>query len=1343
MNGSAQFYLSRKLHDGEQKSYTEQELRESQHTRYVVILAEPGAGKSELMNSIAKQLGTKSISANRFVRSQPPESCKNLVIDALDELAGSSDDKLHVLFSKIENVNPDRLIISSRSSEWNSSTTHICEEYIENKLINLWLEPFKEDEQRAIFDHHRPNEDFFHFQRQVARFDLDAVLPNPEFLKLLTDAYIESNREFLDKRDIFQKAITSLSKEHNTKIEAKKNNLTTGARIDVASEIFAKLLLAGCEGIASLESQETPLFPYLRTVYNEDKPAFEVLETKLFKPAEDENHHLPVHKIVSEYCAANYFVQRITNPKDELTLRQCLSVIAPNSVTRTELRGLLGWMAALGSAHTQETLIKLDPYAVLANGDPSQLTPTSKRFLIQQLQVEEEKDPYFCRTDFWRQFSVAGFFTDDVIHELNKILLNSHGGHLRDLLLELLVGSPVISQLENELTNIALRTDIQDRTRKLASQCLFSNSIDVDLQIIDTLLSKKDITSLAIVGDAFHSKGIENINLKVLCNFFFACSNLYPKEETAMDKNGGQRFFIKEVVSALEITTSEILLDKLSENLECNCIEQHYRCTCKTGISKIIGIILDHYFTIKTDQFNPHKIWNWLKNLHFHSPKDPEYSQSGKILQNHHNLRQKIILTAFRKLTKTEEIHKTKCFDFEFKCHSGLYFQEDDYILLVEYAYINKTFSLWSYFLPRKSYQSGRSPKSINSLRKLMRKQSQTDRDFLREWTSINRYAHQKYLQDKKDDSRTRRAIKKHRNKNEKVIIDNRIFYQKNRTNIEAGKNWTSLLNFSNYVLKEPEKIKDHVSDKKIVINSLINCINSLSKDIPNVREIAHLKTQSKYSPIAHVLYASIIIKFREDRTLHEIDRNTLTSLRAVSNISYRGISNSEKETLAKELDRLIFTDDEIKENFLRDYFEPQLNSNNKLIDFNYIRDDSSFSKFRGTLSIDWLENIPITSINPLQNLFELAIDHSDIKTLRRTILRNCSKLSKSEPLENLGELFDFWYIRAFYFLTDPPNEILDYIRSKKDNLLLFRRYSGRHSRYDYSNWPNLNATKIDFLLESFIDFWPKVELSKFFGSHSSKDEKAYRLLSDLVWMLEANESEESMDILNRYLNDKRFSTFHKKIKSILTNKVRAKVRQQTKTPSISNITRFLDDNQIISTDSLRTLVIEELQIYQDEINGGEFNPGRRFYKDYKIKERLGETSCTEIIAERLQTRLEQRQIQITPEHQLKDEKRADFTLRKRIENQELLLPVEVKGQWHENLYTAAAEQLHKFYSRHPNADFQGVYLVIWFGSHEAVAKRKKHEINSAIDLKESIEYEIPDELRNFIDVFVLDVSDV
>jgi hypothetical protein len=79
-----------------------------------------------------------------------------------------------------------------------------------------------------------------------------------------------------------------------------------------------------------------------------------------FKPGDIPDQHRPVHKIVAEYCAANYLTTRITNPQDPLTLQKCLPIIAPNSTVRDELRA--SWlMAALGNKPIEEYAIELDP----------------------------------------------------------------------------------------------------------------------------------------------------------------------------------------------------------------------------------------------------------------------------------------------------------------------------------------------------------------------------------------------------------------------------------------------------------------------------------------------------------------------------------------------------------------------------------------------------------------------------------------------------------------------------------------------------------------------------------------------------------------------------------------------------------------------------------------------------------------------------------------------------------------------------------------------------------------------------------------------------------------------
>ena len=368
---------------------------------------------------------------------------------------------------------------------------------------------FDEAAQREIFEHHAPLADFAPFQAEVARFDLAALLPNPQFLKLFADAYIESGRHFTDKRSIFAKAVERLAKEANTTVTRPVAPLSTGQKVALASEVFAKLLLSGAKGVCSSEANESRLFPWLVALNAGDSADYGILATRLFKPGDNPNLHCPVHKIVAEYCAADYLTKRIADPTNALSLAKCLAIIAPNSAVRDELRGLLGWLAALGDRSMQEALIKLDPYAILANGDPSQLADSSKRLLIHQLKEVEAEDPYFRRGDFWRRFSVAGFFTQALVDEIKSILTTVGEGHLRDLMLELLAGAPIIGQLANELRQLVLAPQESNHTRLRANSRLLEIA-DYDHRAdLAVLISEGSNTSLGLVATTIKESGVE------------------------------------------------------------------------------------------------------------------------------------------------------------------------------------------------------------------------------------------------------------------------------------------------------------------------------------------------------------------------------------------------------------------------------------------------------------------------------------------------------------------------------------------------------------------------------------------------------------------------------------------------------------------------------------------------------------------------------------------------------------------------------------------------------------------------------------------------------------------
>ena len=445
------FYLERRLEIGATR-LDENELLESH--QHMIILAEPGAGKSSLMKSLASKLNTNVITAITFKWKTRLEPNPCLIIDAIDELAKQGPGGFEEILVKAAELNPTYVIFSSRSSEWTSASMAAFEFHFASPTpCEARLCELHECEQKRIFENDQPNENFFDFKKEVSRFDLSALLTNPQFLKLFAAAYVESKGHFKNKHSIFNTAIEHLAKEANENLHPSPDSLSTEKKIKIAEEVFCKLLLANAEGVSRTDCSSNHSYPMLASLNLEtfNETWTQILATRLFKPADIPDFHSPVHKIVAEYGAAKYLIRKINvnNGTSALTLSKYLPIIAPNSVVREELRGLLGWMATLGNRQIQEKAIRLDPYAVLANGDPSLLENSSKKLLIESLIKAEEIDPFFRGKDWKRNFSLAGFFNQDLIELIRPILKKRRNSELRNLILELLESSTACGSSES------------------------------------------------------------------------------------------------------------------------------------------------------------------------------------------------------------------------------------------------------------------------------------------------------------------------------------------------------------------------------------------------------------------------------------------------------------------------------------------------------------------------------------------------------------------------------------------------------------------------------------------------------------------------------------------------------------------------------------------------------------------------------------------------------------------------------------------------------------------------------------------------------------------------------
>lgn len=1333
------FYLERSFTHGD-RTYTETELLAA--STHIVVLAEPGGGKTELMKSLARKLNTTVLNASIFAYVGTNKENSPLIIDAVDEVARIDQSGIHKLLAHAKASKPTRVIMSSRSSEWGLASTGIFEQFLGFSPMIVRLREFDQDEQHAIFTHHAPEEDFFAFQTEVTRFSLDMLLPNPQFLKMFTDAYLESGRRFADKRSIFALAVERLAKEANPNIPKASVSLSIAQKISFSAEVYAKLLLSGAEGVSTIDATANRMYPMLPALFSSSTACDDILSTQLFKPGDKEDQHRPVHKIVAEYCAADYLIKRIADPVDALTLPKCLPVIAPNGIARDELRGLLGWMAALGSKSVQESIIELDAYAVLANGDPSQLERSSKRQLLHRLKEIEAADPYFRRSDFWRRFSAAGFFTQDVVEEIKPLLTTGNDGHLRDLILELLADSPVNSQLVPELSQLTLNPNESEHIRTLASRCLLNVKEYDFIGALAVLIFEASNISLNIAANVIEVTGPEKFDHRYLSGFFRVCANLYPGHEEQFERVVGSRYFIKKLISCFSLHALELLLDELTCNLYCHCGKESYECDCRNGISKIVGSMVDRYFELALAPFDPVRIWQWTGNLNFHHQCQADQSKSVQVLRENDTLRQAIIAYVFGPLTDRNEIFNTRVEKFDGHLHSGLHLWRNDYKFILNLAFEADNVDLWASFLVNHQRYRNKEEQGPDDLRAQMRQHALSKPAFMREWARYNNTMKLSGQKSQLRRFRHSRKMKRRDRKQREIHARNIKFVNENRDIVERGRHWRCLLRFAELVLMHPERIELEFGDEKLVRTALRNCLDFIAPEVPTLSELAALQCESKYRHSETVLYAACLEILRAEGNLECVNIALLAALRTNIHRGYHSVSKEERDALQTEIDRLIFPDSESAEKYLRQYVEPQLAQPCPHPEIWMLSGEEVFRHSRAKLSIEWLSRFTDLSLNSVDTLFEIAAQYSDREELKEIIAERCSEMMSGWPNPTENEDIErkriFWLVREFCFMENIADTYWAWLKSDKNNLLHFYECSGRMSRSEHRAWPELASIKVEAILDAFIEHWPRVDLPDIWGSDSPEEEKAYRFLTDLIWSINSDTPDDAIPVLDRLLNDPRFTNLHKELQSIYADQIRKKALRDFEPPTPDEIVQRLDCDSVVTVEGLRQLVLQELHDFQKAIDGGEFNSADRFYEK---NERLDEVKSTEIIAERLSLRLQPQGIAITPEHQLKGQNRSDFTASKLIGGRRRLLVTEVKGQWHRELYSAASAQLYDRYSIHPDAEQQGIFLVIWFGESETVAGRKTHGIKTAQELKISIEAVLPADLRGLIDVFVLDVS--
>lgn len=1325
-------YVGRRLKVGNEQCTEQEALTKGM---VFVVLAEPGAGKTELLAEFGRIWDVSPVRASQFRHRTARRDAAPLIIDSLDEAAKIDQSSLDQIIVAAQENSNGQVIFASRSYGWDEARTHWVHECFGVEPVIIRIDPFTRDEQRQLFQSRFPDESFELFSEEVERFELTALLGNPQFLRLLADAFVQSNRRFTSKRQIFRSAVERLAVESGKGLRVVVRP-PSAEIVERASAVMAKLLLSEASGVSTREHVGELDYPYLPSLDpHSGSEGFLLLDTKLFKPAESADDHEPVHRMVAEYCAAEHLIQRIKDARNPLSMRRLLSVIAPNSTVRDELRGLLGWMASIGPEKVQVRAIELDAYAVLANGDPSSLLPASKRLLLARLAVLAAENPGFRRSDHWRRFSVGGFFTEEVAEDVRHLLRTiAPGSPMLDLILELLAGSGGPVSLAEDIRPIMLNGLLERSTRTWALRAvrrLEGGSADRDVHaLIGDGSSASLMMAVELVADPDRPQDSSGV-IEALLKAFSRPGQVRRSMDEDLIMG---TFYLKQIIDRLPLADTCRHLDTLASEIVCICGNGDYGCTCRDKASKVVGRLLDKYFETSSDNLDPDRIWCWTSALWFQHQIQTGKSLAVDTLARNTALRRELQRRAFAGSTDAKDAFQRRYSLWNGHRHAGLTYQEGDDLWLAEMAFHSDDVAIWTSCWKRPPmYSDNRGP---DALRSRLRQHARMKPSFAAVWSKMEQ-SHAAMLRSR--DFRMDRKFRRHQHREVKNKTKIQADLLQNIEKVRAGRHWGWIKRFSQYFLYEPSRLKDFTEDNEIVHACLRNCLPFLSEYVPTLEQLA----RHEGDDVARAVFASAWVQFREQGSIDHIERRFLLAARIAAH-KQDAMDADKYAVFEKELNRRVFNEESAAERFARDYITPGLSGPRDGFERTWwLAHQPELEHLRGSLSMEWLNDYPAMPKSAREELFDLAARYADRLALLELIDYMIAETTGARPtagdhdesITNWKEDLLFWQLRKFFFGPDDKDG-WDDLRGDPNLIFLVDDRAGRFGSEE--KWPALSSKKIYNLLDEFIEVWKPVKLPSSYGSGDPPEEQAWRFLSNIVWRIGRDGPRRSLTILNRMLTDPRFTSLSG---ALLTIKAEAEAKSALldfAAPTPAEVAAMLDRGNIASVEDMRAFLVEQLQELQTVLRTADTDPLVDFYDAGR---HVDENTARNRIVDRLRDRFTAMNMPLVVEHTMANANRCDFTVSAMIDGTRRLLVVEAKGQWHSELFEAASTQLDVRYASHHDAEKQGVYLVLWYGPKIKVADRIRHGIESPEELREKITMTMDSSLQGRIDVVVLDVS--
>jgi hypothetical protein len=1302
-----------------------------------VLLGEPGAGKSEAFKSETQAANGLHLTIAEFVYSDIDEAWKEkcLFLDGLDEVRASATAQ-SILFqvkSKLRRLGLPNFRIACRAADWygQSDLEEIKGASPNGQLPIYTLEPLTAADIKRILEDNFNRSDAEDFIAQAEEHGINALLSNPQTLGLTVKAL--GGQTWPSSRDeTYRLACEALVQEENRKHrdQTRFQPVLTGAFLEAAGQIFATLLLADKSGIALDPSAENDRFPHWKTLEPSlPEQAALALRTALFVPSISNDQQLePTHRSVAEYLAADWLGKQIDSRG--LPLKRVLNLMLGfDGKAVAGLRGLYGWLA-LKSLKAQHGLIKNDPLTVALYSDPHPMDVEAKRLLLQEIYFQTHANPSVL-WDLRGAENLSALFQvelrDEYLAALQTPKRDDSTQTYVVFILKVLKHSASQTQLTKELRDVAADSSRWERVRRHALEAWLESGV-TNSQAIEFL----DHLNQGKIADP--DEELTGILLGKLFPRAVSASQVLSYLHLPKSKILGmyQHFWAYDFPKTVPENELPFVLDELAQRSDLqslNWVEFHISRTLAALVARGVQVHGDRipdtqlftWLRIGTDEYGErrhepefHKaITQWLidrperykgllgvcfeRNEAATSPLHGLFNDS-QILRGI-PAPTDIGLWHFQNIdcTTNEALSKEHLAEAMRSLWSDRPAPELTFDMVLEWASHDQIKNSW--LEPLLTWEIPEWRKAQNhSIQQRQREQANIKRE-----RSVN-------LATKLSEIRSGRA--------HPALMGELAGVWLNRYSDTRGE--TPLDRFKTYC-------DNYVDVYEAAKAGMPACIKR--SDLPSVKEIIDLSLKQQ----AHWIRAACLLGMELSWTEKPSAVDLLDSSTLEKMVCFRLTDGT--ETPPEWFLHLVSNMPELVSKVLIAYASESFKAQKEYVDGIYPLARSAAYKKVARLSVPaLLLSFPTRNrsnqLNQLNSLLRAALKY-EMPELPAIAAKKL-KLKSLDPGQRV-------YFLLTGMLIEPDQyeqKLWDFVGESWQRIQHISDFLGNR----LSDLPmdfTLSAKTFGKLIEIQTPFaevdWPMgggaVSQAMSLGDH----------VRGLIGKLTAQGTPESLEEINRLLE---LPTLEKIKRHLLSSKheVIQRLRENTFShPTLNNVAKILSNKSPIGPADLQAIVLDRLDQIATDIQTSNSDLFRQFWTEGSENKHKSENSCRDALLAMLRGHLEPLGIDSQPEFDYVNDKRADIRVSYR---DTIIVPIEIKGEWHPELWTAVQSQLIPQYTRQEETDGFGVYLVIWIGgSEQPTARDKGRRPTSPSDLESRLHNHLPKVDQQRIAVRVLNAT--